>query len=219
METNSKSLPAKRRERSTASRATILAAAERLFAEQGLAGARTDAIAALAGVNKALLYYYFKSKEELYGAVLEEHFREFNHQALNVLRSPGPARAVLLRYVGMHFDFISAHHRYASLFQQCVAAGGALPRRLARKYLQPRSEAFGQLLERGMRAGEFRQADKFHTAVSIMGLIVFYFSAAPVLQLLGHSDAFSQANLKRRKEEVLDFIRNSLFTDPRFEMK
>jgi len=205
--------------RRAASRAAILAAAERIFAEEGLAGARTEDIAAHAGVNKALLYYYFQSKEELYEAILEDHFREFNRQALQVLSGPGSARAVLLRYVSLHFDFISARHRYASLFQQFMAAGGRMPRRFVRKYFTPRSEAVGRLLDRGMRGGEFRQADRFHTAVSIIALIVFYFSAAPVLQLLGHSDAFSEANLKRRKQEVLDFIRHSLFLDPHSDLK
>jgi hypothetical protein len=65
-----------------------------------------------------------------------------------------------------------------------------------------------------MRAGEFRSADRFHTAVSVVALIVFYFSCAPVLQLLGHSDAYNRAHLKRRKEEVLEFIRCGLFREP-----
>jgi TetR/AcrR family transcriptional regulator len=210
---------ANQRHRSAASRAAILSAAERIFAERGLAGARTDAIAADAGVNKALLYYYFKSKDELYEAVIEDHFREFNRKALEVLSAPGSARAVLLRYVSLHFDFISARHRYASLFQQFMAAGGKMPKRFVRKYFMPRSEAFGKLLERGMREGEFRQVDPFHAAVSIVALIVFYFSAAPVLTLLGHSDAFSEAHLKRRKQEVLDFVRHSLFLNPNSDSK
>jgi TetR/AcrR family transcriptional regulator len=200
--------------RSDATRAAILAAAERIFARSGLAGARTDAIAAAAGANKAMLYYYFKSKDSLYEAVVEDHFREFNRQALEVLAGPGPARAVLLRYVSLHFDFISARHRYASLYQQLMTAGGRLTERLVRKYLAPRSEAFGKLLERGMHSGEFRRADRFHTGISIIALIVFYFSAARVLQLLGESDAYSDATLKRRKQEVLDFIRYGLFLDP-----
>ena len=49
----------------------IVAAAEQIFAEQGLAGARMDEIARVAKVNKALLYYYFRSKEGLYRFVLE----------------------------------------------------------------------------------------------------------------------------------------------------
>lgn len=207
-----------RQRRSTETRAAILAAAGRIFATSGLAGARTDAIAAAAGVNKALLYYYFKSKESLYEAAVEDHFSEFNRQALEVLTAPGPARAVLLRYVSLHFDFISARHQSAPLFQQLMMAGGKFLERLIRKYFAPRSEALGKLIQRGMRNGEFRRVDPFHGAVSIASLIVFYFSAAPVLQLLGRPDAYSAVNLKRRKQEVLDFIRHGLFVDPKFPL-
>jgi len=200
--------------RSEKTRAAILAAAERVFAQSGLAGARTDAIAKAAGVNKALLYYYFKSKDDLYEAVVEEHFRQFNEQTLALLNSGGPAGDVLLRYVSLHFDFISRRRQAAPLFQQCMMVGGKRTERLVRKYFKPRNVAVAKLLERGMRSGEFRRTDLFHTALSIISLIVFYFSAAPVLQLLGDADTYSPANLKRRKREVLDFIRHALFTDP-----
>jgi len=200
--------------RSEKTRAAILAAAERVFAQSGLAGARTDAIAKAAGVNKALLYYYFKSKDDLYEAVVEEHFRQFNEQTLALLNSGGPAGDVLLRYVSLHFDFISRRRQSAPLFQQCMMVGGKRTERLVRKYFKPRNVAVAKLLERGMRSGEFRRTDLFHTALSIISLIVFYFSAAPVLQLLGDADTYSPANLKRRKGEVLDFIRHALFTHP-----
>lgn len=195
-------------------RRVILATATRIFAETGLAGARTEVIAKTAGVNKALLYYYFKSKEALYEAVIEDHFSRFNVQALALLESPGSARDILLRYVSMHFDFIAAHHQAAPLFQQFMMAGGKRAERLIRKYFEPRSRAVGKLLERGVRSGEFRKTDLFHTAVSIISLIVFYFSAAPVLKLLAGSDAYSSRNLDLRKREVLDFIRHALFTHP-----
>jgi len=208
--------PAGRQMRSAGTRATILAAAGRIFAKSGLAGARTDAIAAAAGVNKALLYYYFKGKESLYEAVVEDHFREFNRRALEVLAAPGPARTVLLRYASLHFDFISARHQSAPLFQQLMMAGGKFLERLIRKYFAPRGEALGKLIGRGMRSGEFRRADPFHTAISIVSLIVFYFSAARVLQLLGRPDAYSAVNLKRRKREMLNFIRHGLFKNPNF---
>lgn len=60
------------RRRPQESRAAILEAAVAEFANEGIAGARTDAIARAAKVNKALLYYYFKDKEALYGAVLDQ---------------------------------------------------------------------------------------------------------------------------------------------------
>ncbi len=82
--------------RNKETRGAILAAAGRIFAKFGLAGARIDAIAAAASVNKALLYYYFKSKEGMYEAVVEDHFCEFNRKAMEVLNAPGSARAVFV---------------------------------------------------------------------------------------------------------------------------
>jgi len=196
------------------SRARILAAAERAFARDGFAGARTDAMAADAGVNKALLYYYFKSKEALYLAIIEQHLREFQVRALEVLDAPESAGVVLLRYVNLHFDFISRRHRHAPLFQQLMMRGGKPPAQLFRKYMVPRTVALRKLLVRGMREGDFRPMDPFHAAISIAALIVFYFSAAPVLQLLGYSDPYTRANLRRRKEHVLALVRQGFFATP-----
>jgi len=200
-------------ERSDESRAKILAAAERVFAREGLAGARTDEIADEAGVNKALLYYYFKGKESLYEAVIEEHLGEFNRQALGILEGVGSVRVLLLRYVDLHFDFISRRHRHAPLFQQFMSKGGKPPERLVREYIVPRVEALRKLLVRGMRENELRKSDPFHTAVSLAALIVFYFSSAPMLKLIGHSDPYASANLAKRKKEVREFIRRGMFND------
>jgi hypothetical protein len=65
-----------------------------------------------------------------------------------------------------------------------------------------------------MRDGEFRKADPFHTAISIVALIVFYFSAAPILQKLGPAGPYTEAGLKRRKQEMLEFLQHALFTRP-----
>ena len=74
------------------SRAAILKAAVREFAREGVAGARTDAIARSAGVNKALLYYYFKDKEALYQAVLDEVFSGVRAAIQNALSQDLPPR-------------------------------------------------------------------------------------------------------------------------------
>jgi hypothetical protein len=69
------------------------------------------------------------------------------------------------------------------------------------------------LIDRGIRSGEFRRVDRFHATMSIVSLIVFYFAAARVLKLMGHPNAYSKANLNRRKQQVLDFIRHGLFAN------
>lgn len=199
-------------------RAAILAAAGLIFARAGLAGARVDKIAAAARVNKALLYYYFGSKQALFEAVIEEHFGDFNRRALAALGAAGSARAALLRYVTLHIDFISERHRLAALFGQLTMTGGQFLPGLIRKYFAARGEALGKLIERGVRGGEFRRVDAFQSSMSIISLIVFYFSAGDILRMLGHRGAYSAVNLKRRKREVLDLVRHGLFIDPEFKM-
>jgi len=82
------------------SRAAILQAAAEEFAAHGIAGARTDAIARQARVNKALLYYYFKDKETLYGAVLDDAFSGMKSKVFQVLDSELPPRKKIMAYVG-----------------------------------------------------------------------------------------------------------------------
>src|SRR5579864_3991120 len=85
------------------SRAAILKAAAIEFAEHGIAGARTDAIARQAGVNKALLYYYFEDKEKLYGAVLDHAFSGLKSAVFQVLDRDAPPREKIFAYVGAYF--------------------------------------------------------------------------------------------------------------------
>ena len=200
--------------RSAGSRAAILRAAGHIFAEKGLEGARTDAIAAAAGVNKALLYYYFKSKDDLYLAILEGHMKDFSEQASRILSSEGPAGATLLRYVSMHFDFMSARPDYPRLVQRFMMARGRPFERLARKYSLPVGAKFRSVIERGIRAGEFRVSDSYHTAISLAALTSFYFGAAPILRVASRIDPYDEAQLARRKKEVLTFIRHALFRNP-----
>src|SRR5512132_1142711 len=85
------------------SRMLILEAAAKEFAAEGLAGARTDAIAKAAGVNKALLYYYYADKEALYGAVLQHVLGDLLEEILQILKSERSAGYRLLTYVATHF--------------------------------------------------------------------------------------------------------------------
>ena len=202
---------------SGATRQAILHAAERIFADEGLEGARTDAIAAAAGVNKALLYYYFRSKHGLYREVLEGYLADFNRQAMELLSSEGSARAVLERYINLHFDFIAAHRHHGPLFQRMLMTDEKSWVRLARELGLPRMKAILKVIERGKRDGELRQMDSFHIAISLVALVVFYFSSAPVLRAVGGIDAYTRANVERRRAEVLRFVRYALFTDPESE--
>jgi len=207
-------LPRARHHNSAVTRSAILKAAAEAYAKHGLAGARTDGIAAAAGVNKALLYYYFKSKEELYQSVVGAEVREFLEQAREVVSAPGPAGPALLRYVSYHFDFIKAHPHFPRIFQRMMMESDPRLKRMVREHSIPLAKLLMGLLERGMRSGEFRRLNKEHTIVSIAGMTAHYFNVAPVIRAVSGRDPYSEANLVARKAEVLKFIRYALFRDP-----
>src|SRR6201993_2371326 len=140
------------------SRTAILQAAIREFAREGVAGARTDAIAKAAKVNKALLYYYFRDKDALYGAALEQVFRQRDAHLMPILRENTPPGEKLLRYVGAFFDFLASHPQHREMVQRELFM---LPRRphaqrIVKLYMKPLFEELLKVFSDGVAAGIFR---------------------------------------------------------------
>src|SRR5512142_1677506 len=142
---------------------TILHAAVKEFAAHGIDGGRTDAIARAARVNKALLYYYFKDKEALYGAVVEHIFSGLSESVLAALNSDLPPREKYLAYVGAHFDYIASNPVLPRIAQrEWMSAGrNASPhlRHIVQRYLRPIFLKVSEVLREGIAAGEFRAVD------------------------------------------------------------
>jgi TetR/AcrR family transcriptional regulator len=197
------------------SRAAILHAAVREFAEHGIAGARTDAIAQAAHVNKALLYYYFKDKETLYGAVLDHVFSNLKKTVLRALESEVTPGEKVLAYVGAYFDFIAGNPLYPKLVQrEMMRAGrGGSPhlKHIVEEYFRPIYSQVAHILHQGIAAGEFRPVDPLHFVPSIVALVVFYFSSAPVMQIMAQFDPMAPERVSERRAAVLDFISAALF--------
>lgn len=198
-------------------RSAILAAALQEFAAEGMAGARTDAIARAAGVNKALLYYYYQDKETLYGAVLDEVFGKLSATLRAVLDRDLAPREKVLAYAGAHFDFVAHSPMYPRLVQREMMragrAGSPHIRRLVDKFMRPIQLRLGALLAEGMRQGEFRRLDAQNFVLSLVAMIVFYFSSSPVIRELLHRDPLASALVAARRRAVLDQISAMLFAE------
>jgi TetR/AcrR family transcriptional regulator len=198
-------------------RQAILDAAVREFANEGVDGARTDAIARAAGVNKALLYYYFHDKDALYGAVLDRVFSGLKRAIDAVLDEPLPPRQKVLSYAGAHFDYIAQSPLYPRLVQRGMMSpgrtGSPQVSRAVKQYLAPIFRRLGAVVAEGIRAGEFRPVDPVQFIPSVVALIVFYFGVQPVFRQVTGTDPLSPKNLAARRAAVLDFISAALFAE------
>jgi TetR/AcrR family transcriptional regulator len=189
----------------------ILATAERIFAEQGLAGARTDEIAAGARVNKAMLFYYFSSKRRLHRAVLENLFRQLRDSVYPSRSAQQSPREQLLNYVNSYFDFLVSHPNFPRLVQRAAMEAGQNFAWIAKEYLCTFHRHVSRVIEDGIASGEFRKVDPHQAVLSINGLTVSYFAAAPIFsKVLGHNLLAPQA-LARRRRALLDFLDHGLF--------
>ena len=197
------------------SRAAILQAAAQEFATHGISGARTDAIAREARVNKALLYYYFKDKETLYGAVLDDAFSGLKATVFRVLDSALPPRQKMLAYVGTYFDFIASNQLYPRLMQREMmrAREGHSQHieKVIKNYIQPIFVRVSELIRQGIAEGEFRSVNPAHFVPSMVAMIVFYFSSAPMMQRIVGFNPLTPERIAERRAAVLDFISAALF--------
>jgi len=197
------------------SRAAILQAAVREFAEHGIAGARTDAIAQAARVNKALLYYYFSDKQALYAAVLDKVFSGLRETVLAALAGEATTSAKILAYAAAYFDYIAANPLYPRLVQgEMMRAGrgqSAQLQHIVKDYFRPVYSRLTEVLAEGIGTGEFRPVDPLHFIPSMIAIIVFYFTGAPVMQIMTRVNPLLPERVAERREAVLDFISAALF--------
>ncbi len=192
-------------------RTAILQAAVREFAREGVAGARTDAIARAAKVNKALLYYYYRDKDALYGAALDHVFNERNAFLMRVLAEDIPPGEKIVRYVGAFFDYLAEHPSHREIVQREMVARGAHMQRAAKLYMKPIYEELVKVLNQGIAAGIFRPIDPLQFIPSMVAVIVHYFGSASLVKAMTQEDPLSPERLAARRAAVLDFISAALF--------
>lgn len=206
-------------DRSTETRSRILDAALSEFSANGLAGARTERIAGAAGVNKALLYYYFDSKEKLYLAALEMIAAKVRDSSMAVFLLDGTAGERILRAALNHFDRILAQQEFQSLMQQEMmrlhkGKSGAMPV-LVKRVFAPVMTMFQAMLREGITSGELINVDWMQILLSALGANVFYFLSAPVWRLLAPFEPFAPVALAARRKALVEFLGQALFLDRR----
>jgi TetR/AcrR family transcriptional regulator len=168
-----------------ATRQALLAAGTRLFAERGYEGTPLSAIADRAGVNKAMVSYYFGGKRKLYLAIVAATFADIvgRAEALPALRRPAPE--LLRQLIGLIAETSTQRNpHFPAMMLREVLAGG---RHLGDETLGYPLRVAGvvrRIVERGMQEGTFRPVDPLLTHLSLIGGVLFFFATVPLRQRL-----------------------------------
>jgi len=197
----------------------ILDAAHRVFLRSGTAGARTQEIAAEAGVNSALLHYYFRSKERLAAAVFRRAAGELFPVVAGILASDTPLEDKVRRVISVELDRLSrtpylpayviselAYHP-ERIRQLLAALTGETPGALGHAVL---TTIRGQIRNE-VRAGRMRPIRAEQFLVNLLSLCIFPFAAQPMLAvLLGLDGERFTRFIHDRKRELPEFFMRAL---------
>ncbi|MBC7939247.1 MAG: TetR family transcriptional regulator [Chitinophagaceae bacterium] len=197
-------------------RQEILVAAMSEFAEKGLGGARIDAIAERAGVNKRLLYYYWGSKDSLFLAVLEQTYADIRtaEQALR-LEAIEPAEAIR-RLVAFTWNHYVQHPEFLNLLnsENLHRARHLKQSKRIREMNSPLIQSLGVVLERGRHAGVFRGGiDPVQLYISIAGLAYFYLSNNPTLSTIFGRDLMTAKARTERLSHITEVVMGYVLRD------
>ncbi len=189
-------------------REKILDAAHAVFLRKGTANSRTQEIADEAGINKALLHYYFGTKSALADAVFERALGTIMPRIFGILADPGRTlEEKVPAIVREQIDFHSARPYLAGyLLSEMHAEPERVARLIGRRGGVPLDVVRRQLRE-GARAGAMRPMSAEQFVVSLMGLLLFPFAIRPALAVLLSLDATRwPAFIDERRRLIPDFF-------------
>ena len=190
-------------------RQAILKAATAEFAEHGLAGARVDRIAEVSSANKRMIYYYFRSKDDLYLAVLEAAYTAMRESEGTLRLDHLEPLAALRTLVEFKFDFWVENPHLIWLLNGENMMGAQYLRRSTRLKEMHISlvRTIGGMLDAGVANGTIRPGiDPLQLYISISGLSYFFFSNGPTLSTAFGRELRSAAARKTRRAHVVDVI-------------
>jgi len=197
----------------------ILDAARAVFVRRGTAGARMQEIAQEAGVNQALLHYYFRSKDRLAEAAFQQVAGRILPAVFQILGSDASIEDKVQGFVNLYIDSLSRspflpgyilselHHHPERATQLFAAAAGADPKHFA----TPLLAKLAKQIDARAREGTMRRIGAEQFAINLISLCIFPFAARPMFQAaFGLDDAAYARFLEQRKRDLPAFFLNAL---------
>ncbi len=205
---------AKKKEISGETEQKVLDAARIVFIAKGMDGARMQEIADKAGINKALLHYYFRSKENLFERVFTEAISKALPSIGTFMISEKPFWEKVEYFITSYINLIMENPFIPSFIVQEINRDPQNLIRLMRKNNLDFSKIVATI-NRDIQNANLRPISAEHFIINLIGMCVFPFIASPlIIEIVfnGDADKFKKA-IQERKTVIFDFIKHSLSKD------
>ncbi|MCA9771037.1 MAG: TetR/AcrR family transcriptional regulator [Myxococcales bacterium] len=188
----------------------ILTVAERVFGDLGYAKATTRRIAQEAGIAPGLLFYYFKTKHDLYEAVVYTALGEVARVVLTESRDDLKPPDTMRAFVGWFLNFTATHQALMKIFLRELIDGGELIKEISEKFVRPMLERGELFIGKGIEDGYFRDVNPAQFLLNFVGAVTVGCTSRPVIEAVSGVDAMSPAALEERRKSILRQIERTL---------
>lgn len=189
-------------------RRQLIAEAMRAFGGKGYDGTSLEEVAAAAGVRKQSLLYYFPTKDDLFAGCVAQLTARIDEVLNDALSGPEEGFARVERIIRALFRLAEEWPEFPGFMREASRRSPEMAKRVASD-LDPLRKRALAYLERGMDSGEFRRQDPVLLVFMIYTAVVGSLTEAGVLRAVG-GGAGGRAALKRREQELIDFVRAAL---------
>ena len=189
----------------------ILDAAKNVFQRKGMDGSRMQEIADEAGINKAMLHYYYRSKKMLFEAVFKGAFSLLAPQLNKILNDDSSIFDKIKSFSNNYISFVIKHPYLPNFILQELNRNPDFVKKLQTDKDFPNIEKFRNQVNTKVAEGVIRPIKAEQLFINIMALNIFPFIGAPMLKgFININDDTYQQLMEKRKTEVADFIINSI---------
>lgn len=190
----------------------ILDAARNVFIRKGLAGSRMQEIADEAGINKALLHYYFRSKEKLFDRIFLEVFKTISVGIGSFLSDEIPFFEKIKRFIDLYLDVLSKNPYLPVFFLNEIQHNPERLQNIIEKDIFKNMSGLIMQMMIEINNGKIRPIHPAHLILNLMGMLVIPFAVKPMIApvLKRQLDVDFEDILNERKEVVYNFIYNAL---------
>lgn len=189
----------------------ILEAAKQVFMEKGIDGARMQDIADKAGINKALLHYYFRSKEKLFEMIFMEEARKFMPKVTSIMVSELTLFEKVEKFVGEYIDTLLQNPLLPIFILNEINRN---PKDAIKKIFgnqRPPIDKVDELIAKLVKKGEIKPIKGYELMVNMVSLCIFPFLARPMVQWITKANDEEFMNLMElRKKTVVKFVLDSI---------
>lgn len=199
-------------------RKKIIKAAVTVFARKGQHGARMEEIAAMAEINKAMLYYYYSTKENLYNETLiylaGEIYLKIKGDLEIIISEEEDPRIKLEKFINVHYKAFSSNQDFTDIIIKAFASNpDEIKDLLGNVFMRIKEnlKIVESLFREGVAQGLLREMDFRQFMVSVIGMNMIYFMAKPITDILFDMNAKEEkAFLKTRSDNITDLIFNGI---------